>query len=66
MVEELGSDAFVYGALADGAHTEGVVHNDIIARTDPRRPPEIGSTVRFSIRPGELHLFDAKTGGRLA
>ena len=66
MVEELGSDAFVYGALADGAHTDGVVHNDIIARTDPRHPPEIGSTVRFSIRPGELHLFDAETGGRLA
>ena len=65
MVEELGSDAYVYGALGNGDDSEVRAHNDIIARTDPRQPPAIGSTVRYHVRPGELHLFDADTGLRL-
>jgi multiple sugar transport system ATP-binding protein len=59
LVEELGSDAFCYGTLQshDGTHAE----LDVIARVDPRTPPAKGSTVHLRIRPGEEHIFSAKT-----
>ncbi|TNU76731.1 sn-glycerol-3-phosphate ABC transporter ATP-binding protein UgpC [Miniimonas arenae] len=70
LVEELGSDAFVYGQLAAG--TEGAAHissgageSQIIVRVDPRQVPEKGSHVWVSIRAGEQHNFSASTGERL-
>ena len=59
-VEELGSDAYVYGALGESEVP------DVIARIDPERVPARGSRVRLAIRPGKLHLFSAATGERLA
>ena len=63
VVEELGSDAFLYGDLPDvEIGTEG---RDIIARVDPRRVPQKGETVHLRPREGEMHLFSLKTGERI-
>jgi len=63
LVEELGSDAYVYGKLAE-TDAEGTKSN-IVARVDPRTPPAMGDTVHLRIRPDELHVFSATSGARL-
>lgn len=72
LVEELGSDAFVYGDLASagaGAAAKdihsGAGDAQIIVRVDPRTPPRKGDTVWVAIRPGERHVFSASTGERI-
>jgi len=73
VVEELGADAYIYGRavgtreVAPGADTAVALGGDlqIIARTDGRNPPEKGSTVYFTPKPGHVHLFDVGTGERL-
>jgi multiple sugar transport system ATP-binding protein len=64
LVEELGSDAYVYGKLAE-TDAEGTKSN-IVARVDPRTPPSMGDTLHLRIRPDELHVFSAKSGARLS
>ena len=68
VVEELGSDAFVYGKPADSnvhfanASEEGV---QVIVRWDPKNPPKPGQTVTVANVPGAVHLFDATSGERI-
>lgn len=68
-VEELGSDAYVYGRLAGS--TEGLGSTDegsakqIIVRVPPRTAPTRGGVVHARIRPGQQHNFSAATGMRL-
>jgi multiple sugar transport system ATP-binding protein len=65
VVEELGSDAYIYASFAgheSAAITEG---HDIVVRVDPRQVPRPGDTVHLRVRAGELHLFDTATGTRL-
>ena len=57
-VEELGSDAFVYGKL-HGAE------RDMIVRVPPRTAPKPGSTLHVRVVEGKSHLFSASTGRRL-
>jgi multiple sugar transport system ATP-binding protein len=65
VVEELGSDAYVYASFA-GHETAAITQgHDIVVRVDPRRTPRPGDTVHLRVRPGELHLFDTATGSRL-
>jgi len=64
LVEELGSDAYVYGKLAE-TDAEGTKSN-IVARVDPRTPPTMGDTLHLRIRPEELHVFSATSGARLS
>jgi multiple sugar transport system ATP-binding protein len=59
VVEELGADAYIYGQVV------GAEDLQIIARTDGRRPPEKGTTVHFSPKQDQVHLFDATSGARL-
>jgi multiple sugar transport system ATP-binding protein len=71
IVEELGSDAFVYGALtnefgAAASITSGAGDAQVIVRVDPRQVPAKGETVLIKIRPHELHLFHAGSGERIA
>jgi multiple sugar transport system ATP-binding protein len=61
-VEELGSDAYVYGSLSDA---ELVKKPDIIARIDPAAVPAKGTRIRLALRPQGIHLFAAGTGERL-
>jgi multiple sugar transport system ATP-binding protein len=60
LVEELGSDAFVYGTVALEGQDERFV-----VRTDPRKAPELGSIVYARPRADSHHSFHASTGVRL-
>jgi multiple sugar transport system ATP-binding protein len=68
VVEELGSDAFVYGKPADSsvkfanATDEGA---QVILRWDPKNPPRPGQTVTVSANQSAVHLFSATTGERV-
>ncbi|GAA2674057.1 MULTISPECIES: ABC transporter ATP-binding protein [Nonomuraea] len=64
VVEELGSDAFLYGQHAD-TKDPALVGQTVIARVDPNAPPPKGATVRLRILPGKERLFSAVTGLRL-
>ncbi|MGC0249290.1 ABC transporter ATP-binding protein [Pseudactinotalea sp. Z1748] len=69
VVEELGSDAFVYGQLGDkevAEHvTSGAGEAQLIVRTDPRRVPMKGDRIYVRIREGESHMFSSASGERL-
>jgi multiple sugar transport system ATP-binding protein len=68
VVEELGSDAFVYGKPADtnvrfaNSTDEGA---QVIVRWDPKNPPKPGDTITVANVPNAVHLFDATTGARI-
>ena len=69
-VEELGSDAYIYGELVGAEESEaklgsGADSSQIIVRVPPRTAPEPGETVYVRIRPGQEHIFSASTGKRL-
>jgi multiple sugar transport system ATP-binding protein len=67
VVEELGSDAYAYGALHLGPDgTDGADDKMFIARVDARRPPAKGDTVHLRIRESEEHVFHPDTGERVA
>jgi multiple sugar transport system ATP-binding protein len=60
LVEELGSDAYVYGhAILDSGSERFVV------RTDGRNSPTLGDTVYVKPRTGHHHAFHATTGNRI-
>ena len=68
VVEELGSDAFVYGKPADTnvkfaqAGDEGA---QIIVRWDPKNTPKAGDTIAVTANPSAVHLFNSTTGERI-
>ncbi|HEY8721739.1 sn-glycerol-3-phosphate ABC transporter ATP-binding protein UgpC [Pengzhenrongella sp.] len=72
IVEELGSDAFVYGELSRELGSDvAQVHSgagdaQVIVRVDPRQVPAKGETIYVTIRSGEQHLFHAGSGERIA
>jgi multiple sugar transport system ATP-binding protein len=65
IVEELGSEAFIYAQLADTATSGVTVANDIIARVDPGDPPRHGTKVNLHVKADSLLLFDAESGLRI-
>ena len=60
VVEELGSDAFVYGHFDVRGEPAALV-----ARADWRRPPKIGDTVCVVPDHPRVHIFSARTGLRI-
>jgi multiple sugar transport system ATP-binding protein len=60
-VEDLGTDAYVYGRL-DSPTERGI---DISFRVDSRHPPTRDAVVTVAAKPGRLHTFSASTGLRL-
>jgi multiple sugar transport system ATP-binding protein len=60
LVEELGSDAYVYGTVALEGQDERFV-----VRTDPRQSPHLGDIVYVKPRVGSHHAFHAASGERL-
>ena len=64
IVEELGSDAFVYGSLA-GTDPAQATDAQVVVRVDPRQVPQKGETISVRVRPGEEHLFHAGNGERI-
>jgi len=68
VVEELGSDAYVYGQPADSKITFAQAAEEnaqIIVRWDPKNPPKPGDTITVSAQASAIHLFDAVSGERL-
>ncbi|AZA12069.1 ABC transporter ATP-binding protein [Corynebacterium gerontici] len=73
LVEELGSDAYMYGTLEGGgslgsgtdANPDDAPSNQIIVRTAPHTAPKVGSTVYVRVREGGSHFFSKATGERL-
>jgi len=66
LVEELGSDAFLYGTLTDPNATLSAGESDqVIVRIDPRNVPQKGEIVNVTIKPGQQHVFSPSTGLRL-
>jgi multiple sugar transport system ATP-binding protein len=60
VVEELGSDGYLYGsATVEGSHTE------LVSRVDGRDHPHKGENVFLKPEGGIMHLFDVVTGERL-
>ncbi len=69
-VEELGSDAFVYGSIPNEFGASEEFHftageSQIIVRIDPRDIPKKGDTMWVTIRKEEQHAFSTSTGERL-
>ncbi|MFQ6393349.1 ABC transporter ATP-binding protein [Nocardia sp. KC 131] len=61
VVEELGSDAYVYGRAVDGDHAE-----TIVARADWRNPPKKGDRLRLSTSAEHTYFFSTSDGRRLS
>ena len=69
VVEELGSDAFVYGKPVDSDvkfAQDGDEGAQVIVRWDPKNPPKPGQTITVEANPAAIHLFDSTTGERVA
>ena len=70
-VEELGSDAYVYGHLVGDENGEGLgsgaegTSKQLIVRVPPRTAPGRGGVLYVRIRKGQQHNFSASTGVRL-
>jgi multiple sugar transport system ATP-binding protein len=58
LVEDLGSDSFIYGSLADDPDS------NIIVRSG-RDHPRPGEVIKVGVDSAQLHLFDAGTGRRI-
>jgi multiple sugar transport system ATP-binding protein len=58
LVEDLGSDSYIYGRLADDASSSVIVRSG-------REHPRHGDTVKVGVDTTHLHMFDAETGLRL-
>ena len=70
LVEELGSDAYVYGEVAGGRVADeklgsGEGSDQVVIRIDPRQVPVKGSTIHVAIEQGGQHTFNAQTGERI-
>jgi multiple sugar transport system ATP-binding protein len=61
VVEDLGSDAFVYGTSG----VEGTPTN-IIIRVSGRQHPQKGETMYVTTDPHNVHVFDTDSGARLS
>jgi multiple sugar transport system ATP-binding protein len=60
VIEELGSDGYLYGiAKIDGGEFE------LVSRVDGRDHPSRGETVLLNPEGGIMHIFDVETGERL-
>jgi multiple sugar transport system ATP-binding protein len=58
VVEELGSEAFVFGRTQVNG-----TYEPLVARVDWRNPPEKGQVVHVRIDPSHAHLFATTPGG---
>ena len=61
IVEELGSDGYVYGSMKTATGDQ-----DVIVRVNPRTAPDKGEFIHATIKPGGEHIFSPSTGERIA
>lgn len=68
LVEELGSDAYVYGHLEGTGDDTGLIEvgaQQVVVRVAPNSAPPAGSKMKVEIIPGKEHVFSESTGERL-
>lgn len=68
LVEELGSDAYIYGHLEGTGEDTGAIEigaKEIVVRVPPHSAPAAGTRIRVAVTEGEQHNFSAATGERL-
>ncbi|MDU0477699.1 sn-glycerol-3-phosphate ABC transporter ATP-binding protein UgpC [Staphylococcus chromogenes] len=72
LVEDLGSDSYLYGTVQGGEISSGTQSNPdheaqdkIVVRTSPHSEIRPGSTVNVRIKPGQMHHFFASSGERI-
>jgi multiple sugar transport system ATP-binding protein len=58
LVEDLGSDSYVHGRLADDRDSNVIVRSG-------RDHPRPGEVIKVGVDTAQLHLFDAATGLRV-
>ena len=63
VVEDLGSDAFIYGRLVAGANNPAS-DKPIVARVDWRSAPERGTRMHLRPSPGHIYFFASNPAGR--
>jgi multiple sugar transport system ATP-binding protein len=65
LVEQLGSDAYLYTKPADRPGGDVGTPADLVVRTRPDQLQPAGSVVHLQVAEGALHVFDPETGHRL-
>jgi multiple sugar transport system ATP-binding protein len=65
VVEELGSESFLYCTDPAATNGPGGVGPQVVARTEGLSSSSPGDQVSLVPVPGRLHLFDSATGARL-
>jgi multiple sugar transport system ATP-binding protein len=66
VVEELGSDAFIYGRVVTGADYTTTADEPIVARVEWPSPPARGTRIHLRPSPGHILFFaNDPTGSRL-
>jgi multiple sugar transport system ATP-binding protein len=65
LVEELGSEAYVYSQLAENVSESLTANTDIVSRVDPNTAPKSGDTIQLHVKEGSALLFDAESGARI-
>jgi multiple sugar transport system ATP-binding protein len=66
VVEQLGSDAYLYARVDAGHAGAPPATAPVVVRTEPRQAPDAGQTVWLRVRENDLHLFDPVTQDRVA
>ena len=62
LVEELGADSFLYGALPGD---QPITDKHFVLRFRGSVPPRVGETIRVAAAPGQVHAFNPVSGERL-
>ena len=61
LVEELGSDAYIYGIVVG----DDLSAKRLVVRFQGRNPPHIGDVISLVVQSGDEHVFNPETGERL-
>jgi multiple sugar transport system ATP-binding protein len=64
IVEELGSEAYIYARLA-GREESVTATSDLIARVDPSEAPKSGSAINLHVKKDSALLFNYESGARI-
>jgi multiple sugar transport system ATP-binding protein len=62
VTEPMGFETYVFLAIASALEDEHAV----VARVPEELTPKVGATASFTVDPSKVHLFDVKSGARLA
>ena len=65
LVEELGSEAYIYGQMTDLGGNEMAVSPEIVVRVDPTVVAKSGDRITLRVKDDSMLLFDAESGIRI-